>query len=386
MVRQGVGVLVAVVVLAGCGGGGSSDEEQVVETVKEFKTAALGHDGRKLCRELLHPNTVRVVERLARADAPPGGEAPTCQETYKALRPRERALEGRPPKASEVTIKGDIAYLPDPDGGKRPLVRRAGDVWKLDFTVDPELRWTARASFACVHWQQALQRVPLPSASRQGIITFLRAEADVTARFKRELNVPAVRGAAIAPARDMDAALARIRSQYEDAAADLRRGGSLETLTTRAAEASNVEFRNLVLAGRAAKLSCGRDPTVAPDGAEFRRKATAVCKPVVQSIQRLPDSGSSAREAIRFLRRGSALERRASSRLADLKPPPDLDRIYRETLSTLNGLSATLRAESTAVAHRDVRGAEHAVGRLQTLDFRKSVGFSRLGLPACAAL
>jgi hypothetical protein len=33
-----------------------------------------------------------------------------------------------------------------------------------------------------------------------------------------------------------------------------------------------------------------------------------------------------------------------------------------------------------------VRAAGRAVGRLQTLDFRKSAGFSRLGLPACAAL
>jgi hypothetical protein len=359
MVRRGVGVAAAVVVLAGCGGG-SSDEEKVVDAVKEFKGAALGHDGGKLCRDLLHPNTVRVVERLARADAPPGGEAATCEETYRERRPREQALEGRPPKPSEVTIKGDVAYLPDPDGGKRSLVRRAGDAWKLDFTADPELRWTARASFACVHWQQALQRLPLPTASRQGVIAALDAQADVAARFGRELDV--------------------------DAAAGLRRGGSLETVTNRAARASSAELRNLLLAARAAKLTCGRNPGGAPDGAEFRRKATAICEPIHQSFERLPDPGSSPRAAIRFLRRGSALERRASTRLADLKPPPDLDRIHRETLSTLNGLGATLRAESAAVERGDVRGAERAVGRLQTLDFRKTAGFYRLGVPACAAL
>jgi hypothetical protein len=385
MVRRGVGVAAAVVVLAGCGGG-SSDEEKVVDAVKEFKGAALGHDGGKLCRDLLHPNTVRVVERLARADAPPGGEAATCEETYRERRPREQALEGRPPKPSEVTIKGDVAYLPDPDGGKRSLVRRAGDAWKLDFTADPELRWTARASFACVHWQQALQRLPLPTASRQGVIAALDAQADVAARFGRELDVDAARGAATAPARDLEAALDRLHVQYVDAAAGLRRGGSLETVTNRAARASSAELRNLLLAARAAKLTCGRNPGGAPDGAEFRRKATAICEPIHQSFERLPDPGSSPRAAIRFLRRGSALERRASTRLADLKPPPDLDRIHRETLSTLNGLGAMLRAESAAVERGDVRGAERAVGRLQTLDFRKIAGFYRLGVPACAAL
>jgi hypothetical protein len=386
MVRRGVGVAIAVVVLAGCGGGGSSDEEKVVEAVKQFKSAAIGHEGGKLCRELLHPNTVRVVERLARADAPPGGQAATCEETYRTGRPREQALEGRPPKPSEVTIKGDVAYLPDPDGGKRPLARRAGDDWKLDFTADPELRWTARASFACVHWQQTLQRLPLPTASRQGVITSLHAQADASATFLRELDAEAARGAATAPARDLEAALDRIHSQYQEAAAGLRRGGSLESVTNRAAKASSAEFGNLLLAARAAKLTCGRNPGGAPDGAEFRRKATAVCEPIRKSFVRLPDPGSSPRAAIRFLRRGSALERRASSRLADLKPPPDLARIYSETLSTLNGLGATLRAESAAIQRDDVRGAGHAVGRLQTLDFRKSAGFLRLGVPACAAL
>jgi hypothetical protein len=157
-------------------------------------------------------------------------------------------------------------------------------------------------------------------------------------------------------------------------------------VTNRAARASSAELRNLLLAARAAKLTCGRNPGGAPDGAEFRRKATAICEPIHQSFERLPDPGSSPRAAIRFLRRGSALERRASTRLADLKPPPDLDRIHRETLSTLNGLGATLRAESAAVERGDVRGAERAVGRLQTLDFRKTAGFYRLGVPACAAL
>jgi hypothetical protein len=384
MVRQGVGVLVAVVVLAGCGG--SSDEEKVVEAVKEFKSAAVGHDGGKLCRELLHPNTVRVVERLARADVPPGVEAKTCEETYRKERPREDALNGRPPKPSEVTIKGDVAYLPDPDGGKRPLVRRAGDAWKLDFTADPELRWTARASFACVHWQQGLQRLPLPTASRQGIVAVMEAQADLAARFGRELDANAARGGATGPARDLEGVLGRMQRQFEAAAAGLRRGDSLETLTNRAAKASSGQFRELVVAIKDAKLTCGRIPAAAPDGAEFRRKAGAICEPIQASFERLPDPGSSPKAAIRFLRRGSALVRRASSRLADVKPPADLDRIYRETLSTLNGLGATLRAESAAVQRGDVRGADHAVGRLQTLDVRKTTGFARLGVPACAAL
>jgi hypothetical protein len=387
MVRQGVGVAVAVVVLAGCGGGGGrSDEEKVVETVKQFRSGAKSHDEGKLCRELLHPNTLRVVKRLAQADAPPGGKAATCEETYRKRGPREKALEGRGPKPSEVTIRGDVAFLPDPDGGTRPLVRRAGDTWKLDFTADPELGWRARASFACVHWQQGLQRLPLPTASRRGIIALMDAQAELAASFMRELDANSARGDATAPARDLEDALESLQGRFKQVASGLRRGGSLETLTNRAAKASSNEFRNLLLAVSEAKLSCGRIPASAPDGAGFRRKAAAVCEPIHASFQRLPDPSSSRSAAIRFLRRGSALERRASSGLADLKPPADLDGVYRETLSTLNGLGATLRAESAAVRRGDVRAAEHAVGRLQTLDFRKSAGFSRLGVPACAAL
>ena len=50
------------------------------------------------------------------------------------------------------------------------------------------------------------------------------------------------------------------------------------------------------------------------------------------------------------------------------------------------GVGVALRAESVAVRRGDVRGAERAVGRLQTLDFRKSVGFERLGPGSCDAL
>jgi hypothetical protein len=66
--------------------------------------------------------------------------------------------------------------------------------------------------------------------------------------------------------------------------------------------------------------------------------------------------------------------------------PLDLDRVYRETLSTLAGLSSTLRAESAAVARRDVAGARRAVVRLGTLDYRKTAGFNRLGLQGCTQL
>jgi hypothetical protein len=228
--------------------------------------------------------------------------------------------------------------------------------------------------------------MPLPTASREGIIAQLRAEADALASFRSAIDADAGHGEEQGAVREFTASLNRLTAGLEGAAASLRRGRSLETSTDKARKVLNEEGARLVRLIDVARLDCGRIPAYAPDGAEFRRKATAVCEPIQKSINGLGDPGSSPRAAIRFLRRASVLERRASSRLADLKPPPDLDRIHRETLSTLNGLGATLRAESTAVARGDVRGAEHAVGRLQTLDFRKSAGFSRLGLPACAAL
>ena len=76
----------------------------------------------------------------------------------------------------------------------------------------------------------------------------------------------------------------------------------------------------------------------------------------------------------------------ASSRLARLTPPSDLDRIYRDTLASLNGLGGALRRESDAVARHDLAGVRRAVARFQPLDFRKSAGFARLGLPACGQL
>ena len=67
-----------------------------------------------------------------------------------------------------MTIKGDVAYLPDGDS-KRPFARRLGDRWKVDFTVDP----------------------------------------------------------ANAPAQDLAASLKRLNFQLEGAATSLRRGGTL---------------------------------------------------------------------------------------------------------------------------------------------------------------
>ena len=75
-----------------------------------------------------------------------------------------------------------------------------------------------------------------------------------------------------------------------------------------------------------------------------------------------------------------------SRRLAALEPPADLDRVYRDTLSSLTSLGTVLRAEGAAIARGDAAGARRAVARLPTVDYRKSVGFIRLGLPSCSAL
>ena len=136
----------------------------------------------------------------------------------------------------------------------------------------------------------------------------------------------------------------------------------------------------------AAGLKCGRIPALARDGAAFRSKANALCAPVVTDISSLDDPGESVASATRYLRRVSAIVRRTSRDLGRLKPPADLDRVYRETLSTLAGLGATLRAEGAAIARDDAAGARRAVARLGPLDFRKGVGFDRLGLRACVRL
>jgi hypothetical protein len=387
MVRRGVGVAIASVALAGCGGSGSSDEEKVASVAQELRSAAKRHDGRTLCRDVLHPNTVRAVERLARAQMAPGGPEPTCEQKYRTSKARNTPLEGRATKAEDVTIKGDVAYLPTGEGGrKRAFARRAGDKWKVDFTADPALRWAMRASVACAHWQDVLQAMPLPNASREGIIAHLHSEADAIASFLSALDAESAPGEETEPAQALAGSLDRLNDQLESAAAALRRGGSLESTTGKAAGAAHAEGEGFMRAASAASVECGRIPGTAPDGAEFRRKATAVCTPIRRRIEGLPDPGSSAEAAMRYLRRASVLERRASRGLRALTPPSDLDRVYRDTLATLDGLGVTLRSESAAIARGDSAGARRAVARLGPLDYRKSSGFGRLGLPACAAL
>jgi len=116
MVRRGVGVAIAAVVLAGCGGG-TSDEEKVVAAAQALKTASQRHDAHRLCRELLHPNTVRAVERLARAQVAPGGSPPTCEEKYRTSQAGEEALQGRTPSAGAAIARDD------PPGARRAVAR-----------------------------------------------------------------------------------------------------------------------------------------------------------------------------------------------------------------------------------------------------------------------
>ena len=369
----------AVAVLAGCG---SSDKDHVVAALKEFKSAVERHDAEKLCREILHRNTVRVAERMARADAAPGGPRPSCERLYRTSKD---TIDDRDPTADDVTIEGDLAYLPD-GLDKRPIARRDGETRKVDLTADPASHWVSQASLACVRWQHTLQAMPLPSASRQGIIDHMRRTAGATTTFRRELDAAAARGDSKAPAVDLAGALTRVAANLESVAAALRRGRSLDAAT----EKTNKESDELVVvifrAAKAAGVRCGRIPAVAPDGASFRRQATAACDPVVTDITSLDDPGDSIAAATRYLRRASALLRRTNRDLRRLKPPADLDRVYRETLSTLAGLGATLRAEGAAIARNDAAGARRAVARLGPLDFRKGVGFDRLGLPACKQL
>jgi hypothetical protein len=387
MVRRGVGVAAAVVVLAGCGGGGSSDEEKVASVAQELQSAAKRHDGTTVCRQVLHPNTVRAIERLARAAMAPGGPEPTCEQKYRTSRARHVPLEGRATKPEDVTIKGDVAYLPTGDPGpKRAFARRVGGEWKVDFTADPALRWGLQASFACGRWQAARQSLPLPTASRAGIIAHMRAEAAAIATLLGALDADAAPGKEKVPAQKLAGSLDRVNRALERAAAALRSGASLDATTTRLGKTARTDGVNVFRAAGAAGIECGRIPSLAPDGAEFRRKGNAICTPIRERIEGLGDPGASARAAMRFLRRAGALERQASRGLAALKPPSDLDRVHRETLATLNGLGATLRAEGAAAARGDLAGARRAVARLQLLDYRKSDGFGRLGLGSCAAL
>lgn len=387
MVRRGVGVAVAVVVLAGCGGGGSSDEEQVASVAGELRSAARRHDASTLCRELLHPNTVHAMERLARAQQAPGGPDPTCEQKYRTSKVRTAPAGARATVADDVTIKGDVAYLPNPEGGpKRAFARRAGDEWKVDFTADPALRWALRASFACGRWQATRRAMPLPTASREGIIAHMRAEAAAIANLLSALNADAAPGEEKVPAQQLAGSLERLNRGLERAAAALRRGASLDATTTRLGKTARTDGVNVFRAAGAANMECGRIPSLASDGAEFRRKGNAICTPIRKRIEGLGDPGASARAAIRFLRRAGALERQATRGLEALTPPSDLDRVYRETLATLNGLGATLRAEGAAAARGDLAAARRAVVRLGLLDYRKSDGFSRLGLGSCARL
>ena len=97
--------------------------------------------------------------------------------TARAGRANE-ALEGRAPEAYEVTIKGDVAYLPVPTAGSGRWCAAPATQWKLDFTADPELRWVARARASPAGaGRRRGRRSRCPSASRDGIIAHLHAEA-----------------------------------------------------------------------------------------------------------------------------------------------------------------------------------------------------------------
>jgi hypothetical protein len=214
----------------------------------------------------------------------------------------------------------------------------------------------------------------------------VRRTAGATTTFRRELDAAAARGDSKAPAADLAGALTRVAANFESVAAALRRGGSLDAATEKTNKDSPKQVVVIFRAAKAARVRCGRIPAFASDGASFRRQATAVCAPVVTDITSLDDPGDSIAAATRYLRRASALERRARRDLARLRPPADLDRVYRETLSTLSGLGGTLRAEGAAIARRDPAGVRRALARLGPLDYRKFTGFRRLGLPACAGL
>jgi hypothetical protein len=384
-----VGVALAVVVLAGCGGGGGpSDEEQVSTLARELQTASGHRDGRRLCRELLHPDSVRAFDRLARAESPPGAPPLTCEGRLSRGGLGDAPGKGRAAKPDEVTIKGDVAYVPSGGpGAKRPFARRVGGQWKYDLTVDPVLRWALRASFACGRWQDGVQAMPLPAASRAGIIDHLQATADGVGDLLEAIDVDAATGEEKEPAHRLEGALLRLNLRLSGAAAALARGDSVEEVSRKQGRAIYVAEARVLQAARGASMECGRIPALAPDGEEFRREATAVCTSIGHSFDRLkPGARASQGEVVRALRRAGGLERRTSSRLARLTPPSDLRRVYRDTLATLNGLGAALRRESDAVVRHDLAGVRRAVARFQPLDYRKSAGFARLGLPACGQL
>ena len=114
-------------------------------------------------------------------------------------------------------------------------------------------------------------------------------------------------------------------------------------------------------------LICGRIPAYPATAPSLRRKATAVRTCIRESINCLGDPGSSPEAAIRFLRRASLLERRASSRLADRSHRPTSTAFTARCCppSTAGARRRAPRAPRSRA--RNVRGAEHAVGRKQTL-------------------
>jgi hypothetical protein len=275
MVRHGVGVVAVVVALAGCG---SSDEDKVIAALEDLNSATRLHDAERLCGEVLHPNTVRAIERMLRADAAPGEPRPSCERKYSASMLRPPDLASVDPKADDVTIKADVAYFEYEDG-EQPIARRDGDTWKIDVTGDPTTAWRMHASSACVRWQDTLQAMSLPSASRRGIIDHLRGQAVALTTFRRELDADAAPGEAKTPAGDLAASLDRMGADFEGVAAALRRGRSLDAALEKAGKEVRDEvaeiFRAANAAGvRAAGASRTRPLTAPPSAARPTRCAS----------------------------------------------------------------------------------------------------------------
>ena len=63
MLRSGCALVLAGVVLAGCGSG-PTDEEQVRETVAAFGQATAHKDYRRLCEQLLAPKLIEQVKEI----------------------------------------------------------------------------------------------------------------------------------------------------------------------------------------------------------------------------------------------------------------------------------------------------------------------------------
>ncbi len=370
-----------VVALAGCG---SSDGDKVAAAIKQLDSAVQRGDGEQLCSEVLHPNTVRAFERLGEAEAPPGTR-PSCARTFRGGSGRPEDLDREEPTADNVSIKGDVAYAED-QGRRVPIARRVGGEWKIDLTAVPTFAWRLHASYACVRWQDSLQALPLPSASRSGIIANLTGQAAAWTTFREELDAAAAPDAAWPAAADLEAALERVDAKLEEVTRALDRGRSLnDTIEKAAGDIRDGSVATIRAAG-AAGLRCGRIPASAPDGAQFRRQATEICAPAGKKLSSIATRGRSFVAIGRSLRRASATMRRVRRDLARLEPPADLGGIYRDTLSALAALSAGIRTESDALVRRDFAAAGRALARVGPIDFRKGAGFARLGLPTCAVI